>query len=166
MAFGQPVPCTPDRNRSTDEAVHDLVGAFNDRIPDDDRCFDVRADEARTVSDRGVRSDIGARADDTIAADDDGAFHHTSRRNDRPFPDSHTSFNGRALFDCAVNSPLDVVEEKVVRLEDVLRLPGVLPPTLHDGGPDPTALFPQRVEGFRDLELVAPRGLLPLDDRE
>src|SRR6266704_2585819 len=141
MAFREAVPRTPDRDRSANEAVHDLVGALNDRIPDDDRCFDVRAD-------------------------DDGAFHHTSRRNDRPFPDSHTSFNGRALFDCAVNSPLDVVEEKVVRLEDVLRLPGVLPPTLHDGGPDPTALFPQLVEGFRDLELVAPRWLLPPDDRE
>src|SRR5207249_9700959 len=97
------------------------------------------------------------------AADGDGACDRTSRRDDRPFPDSHTSFDRRALFDCAVNSPLDVVEEEVVRLEDVLRLPGVLPPTLHDGGPNPTALFPQLVEGFRDLELVAPRGLLPLD---
>src|SRR5207245_10394342 len=106
----------------------------NDRIPDDDRCFDVRADEARTVSDRRVRADTGARSDDAIPADDDGAFHHTSRRDDRPFPDSHTPFNGRALFDCAVNSPLDVVEEEVVRLEDVLRLPGILPPTLHDSG--------------------------------
>src|SRR5437867_7840384 len=116
MAFREAVPRTPDRDRSANEAIHDLVGALNDRIPDDDRCFDVRADEARSVSNRRVRADIGARADDTIAADDDGAFHHTSRRNDRPFPDSHTSFNGRALFDCAVNSPLDVVEEKVVRL--------------------------------------------------
>src|SRR5207247_7701412 len=82
------------------------------------------------------------------------------------FPDSDTSFDCRALFDGPVNPTLDVVEEKVVRLEDVLRLPGVFPPALHDGGPDPPALFPQLVERLGDLELVAPRWLLPLDDRE
>src|SRR3989441_11848603 len=166
MALREAVPRASDRDRSADEAVHDFVGALNDRIPDDDRCFDVRADEARTVSNRRVRAHIGARTDDAIAADDDGAFHHTPRRDDRAFPDSHASFDRRALFDRPVNPPLDVVEEQVVRLEDVLRLPGVFPPTLHDGGPDPPALFPQLLEGFRDLELVAPRGLLPLDDRE
>src|SRR5438093_2382574 len=166
MAFREAVPRTPDRDRSADEAVHDLVGALNERIPDDDRRFDVRADEPRTVSDRRVRAHIGARTDDAIAADDDGAFHHAPRRDDRPFPDADTSFDCRALFDGPVNPPLDVVEEKVVRLEDVLRLPGVFPPALHDGGPDPPALFPQLVERLRNLELVAPRWLLRLDDRE
>src|SRR5213080_5295393 len=92
--------------------------------------------------------------------------YHTSRRNNRPFADSDASLDGRALFDRPVNPPLDVVEEQVIRLEDVLRLPGVFPPTLHDGGPDPPALFPQRVERLRNLELVAPRWLLRLDDRE
>src|SRR5439155_14436951 len=81
-------------------------------------------------------------------------------------PDSDTSFDCRALFDGPVNPTLDVVEEKVVRLEDVLRLPGVFPPALHDGGPNPPALFPQLVERLRNLELVAPRWLLRLDDRE
>src|SRR5438093_8040205 len=166
VALRAAVPRTSDRDRSADEAVHDLIGAFNDRIPDDDRRLDVRADEPRAVSDRRVRTDISARTNHAITADDHGAFHHTSRRDDRPFPDSHASFDGRALFDRPVNPPLDVVEEEVVRLQDVLRLPGVFPPALHDGGPDPPALFPQLVERLRDLELVSPRWLLPLDDGE
>src|SRR2546425_7457097 len=108
MALREAVPRASDRDRSADEAVHDFVGALNDRIPDDDRCFDVCADEARTVSNRRVRTDIRARTDDAVAADDDGAFHHTSRRDDRPFPDSHTSFDRRTLFELPVNPPLDV----------------------------------------------------------
>src|SRR5256712_12855931 len=126
MALREAVPRPPDRDRSANEAIHDFVGALNDRIPDDDRCFDVRADEARTVSNGRVRADISARSDDAIPADDDGAFHHTSRRDDRPFPDSHTSFSGRALFVCSVNPPLDVVEKEGGRLYDVFRLPGLL----------------------------------------
>src|SRR5207245_145425 len=122
------------------------------------------ADEPRTVPDRSVRTDIGARTDHAIAADDSRAFHHTPRRHDRPLPDSHASFDNRALFDRSVNPTLDVVEEQMVRLEDVLRFPGVFPPTLHDRGPDRPAVFPQLIERLRDLELVSPRGLLPPDD--
>src|SRR5438093_11538550 len=126
MAFREALPRTPDRDRSADQAVHDLVGALNERIPDDDRRFDVRADEPRTVSNRRVRAHIGARTDDAIAADDDGAFHHTPRRDNRPFPDSDTSFDCRALFDAPVNPTLHVVEAQVVRLGAFLPLPGVV----------------------------------------
>src|SRR5438034_9993407 len=125
MAFREAVPRTPDRDRSADEAVHDLVGALDERIPDDDRRFDVRADEPRTVSYRRVRPHIGARTDDAIAADDDGAFHHTPRRDDRPFPDSDTSFDCRAPSAGPVNPPLAVAARKGLRFKDALGLPGV-----------------------------------------
>src|SRR5438093_13610947 len=86
VALREAVPPTSARDRSADEAVHDLIGAFNDRIPDDDRRLDVRADEPRAAPDRRGVTEMSGRTKHATTAEDQGAFHHTSRGDHRPFP--------------------------------------------------------------------------------
>src|SRR5207249_11351044 len=81
-------------------------------------------------------------------------------------PDPDAPLDPGPCLDRPLDLPLDVLQEEMVRLEDVFRLARVLPPARDDVGFELPPLDPQMVEGLRDLELVPPRRFEVVDDRE
>src|SRR5207253_7309429 len=156
----------PARRIAADETVHDLGARLADRLADHDGRLDVRADEPRGVPDGRIRPDIGLGSDDAVSPDHDGTANHAPGLDDGARPDPDAPLDPGPCLDRPLDFPLDVLQEEMVRLEDVFRLARVLPPARDDVGLELPPLDPQMVEGLRDLELVPPGRFEVVDDRE
>src|SRR5438445_1707534 len=155
-----------DLHMTADKAVHDLRTGLDHGIADDDRGLDVRPDDPRLVAYRCVRSDVRRGSDHAVLADHDGAADNAPAGDYGALLDPHPPCDLDSVLDGPLVHRRHVLEAQVVRLQAVLRATRVLPPSLHEVRLDPPALFPEGVNRVRDLELVPPRRLQPIDDRE
>ncbi|MNX24294.1 hypothetical protein D3C86_543110 [compost metagenome] len=127
--------------------------------------LDLGVGDGHALVDGGVGADVGI-SELAVLADDRRPAHDAVLKA-RTLSDDDPALDLAIAHQLTLHDRfLEVVEHDAVGFQHVGELPGVLPPARDEVGVDPVALVNQPLDGVRDLELPAGRGVDGVDRLE